>query len=208
MELATLPLFPLNVVLFPGMQLPLHVFEERYRLMVGTCMVMDRTFGVVLVRSGVEVGGPAEPFEVGTTARIVGLERLPDGRMNLSVVGVQRFTIRELLHDQPYLRGRVEPLADLERPVRDGLAQEVLALFKRYLEQSGIHAERIERLPLPDEPLALSYVVAAALKAPARVRQELLEADSAASRLRLVHELLRWEAGGPTRTSAGPFSLN
>src|SRR5919206_5035298 len=103
-----LPLFPLHVVLFPGMRLPLHIFEDRYKLMIGTCMVTDETFGVALIRSGQEVGGPAEVFRVGTTARIASMERLPQGRMNLVVVGGERFRIVERLQTQPYLLGSVE----------------------------------------------------------------------------------------------------
>src|SRR5256885_6297863 len=102
-----LPLFPLNVVLFPSMRLPLHIFEERYKLMVGTCMVTDQTFGVALIQSGVEVGGPAQIFAVGTTARIVEIDRLPDGRMNLVVVGGERFRLLERIDDKPYAVGRV-----------------------------------------------------------------------------------------------------
>ena len=78
-----LPLFPLNSVLYPGTLLPLHIFEERYRSMISRCVEEKVPFGVVLVRSGEEVGGPAEPYDVGTTARVARLQRLPDGRMNL-----------------------------------------------------------------------------------------------------------------------------
>src|SRR5215216_2373888 len=82
-----LPLFPLNTVLFPSLPLPLHIFEERYKLMIGTCAVTDNLFGVCLIKEGVEVGGPAEPFEIGTVARIAEIERMPDGRMNLMTFG-------------------------------------------------------------------------------------------------------------------------
>src|SRR5688500_12618252 len=94
-EQRMLPLFPLGVVLFPGMALPLHVFEERYRLMMGACLEGDQSFGVTLIKEGQEVGDPAIPFDVGTMARIAKLQRLPDGRMNLIAVGVQRFRIIE-----------------------------------------------------------------------------------------------------------------
>ena len=66
-----LPIFPLGTVLFPGMPLPLHIFEERYKRMIGRCLDGDRAFGVTLLKSGREVGGPAIPHEVGTIARIV-----------------------------------------------------------------------------------------------------------------------------------------
>src|SRR4051812_43493059 len=88
-----LPLFPLNTVLFPGMPLPLHIFESRYREMITVCSRDERPFGVVLIREGQEVGEPAEPFTVGTMARIVGVDRLPDGRMNIVTVGTQRFRL-------------------------------------------------------------------------------------------------------------------
>src|SRR2546428_795565 len=75
-QVATLPLFPLHVVLFPGLPLPLHIFEPRYRLMVGRCLEASSAFGVVLIRAGREVGEPATPYSVGTTAPIVRHERL------------------------------------------------------------------------------------------------------------------------------------
>ena len=80
-DLIELPLFPLNVVLFPGMSLPLHIFEERYKAMIGACSEHDTPFGVLLIKEGQEVGDPAEPFQVGTTARITEVQQLEDGRM-------------------------------------------------------------------------------------------------------------------------------
>src|SRR5205814_5524803 len=84
-------LFPLNTVLFPGMPLPLHIFEERYKLMIGRCLEEERPFGVVLIQSGPEVGGTAVPHRVGTTAHIAAVRRLDDGRMNLIAIGQERF---------------------------------------------------------------------------------------------------------------------
>ena len=75
-----LPLFPLNLVLFPGMPLPLHILEERYRAMIGECRDTEQPFGVVLIKEGLEVGGPADPFMTGTSARIVRVEDMDDGR--------------------------------------------------------------------------------------------------------------------------------
>ena len=203
-----LPLFPLQTVLFPGMRLPLHIFEDRYKLMIGTCMVTDQTFGVALIRSGLEVGGPAEVCAVGTTARIIQIDRLQDGRMNLVTVGVDRFRIIERYDDQPYARGRVELLPDLGTPVPDGLAARVASLYRRFLLGQGVSEERLEALELPDEPLALSYLVAATLRAGARERQRLLETESAAERLRLELGLLEWQSGGPAQANPGPFSVN
>ncbi len=109
-EQRILPLFPLGVVLFPGMALPLHVFEERYRLMMAACLETDRSFGVTLIKEGQEVGDPAVPFDVGTLAHIAKIQRLPDGRMNLIAVGQQRFRIIDEPRPIPYLVAQVRML--------------------------------------------------------------------------------------------------
>jgi Lon protease-like protein len=90
--LTTIPLFPLNIVLFPEGPLPLRIFETRYLDMVRDCMREDRGFGVVLIREGREVG-PAETFDVGTMAKITDFDQLPDGLLGLTCVGEQRFRI-------------------------------------------------------------------------------------------------------------------
>lgn len=203
-----LPLFPLNVVLFPGMRLPLHIFEDRYKLMIGTCMVTDQTFGVALIQSGAEVGGPAETHPVGTTARIVEIDRLPEGRMNLVAVGVDRFRILERLDDQTYARGRVRLLPDRATPVPAGLGERVRQLFGRYLLGRGLPEKRLGEIQLPSDPLALSYLVAATLSTTSRQRQQLLEAESAATRLRLELSQLEWETGGPPLVNGRSFSVN
>src|SRR5215467_5197354 len=89
-----LPLFPLNVVLFPGADLPLHIFESRYRLMINECYEQEKPFGVVLARSD-SVPMREEPYPVGTMAEILALSRTDDGRMNLIARGGQRFHILE-----------------------------------------------------------------------------------------------------------------
>jgi len=210
-----LPLFPLNSVLFPALPLPLHIFEERYKLMIGTCVVTDNEFGVCLIKEGVEVGGPAQPFEVGTVARIAEVERLPDGRMNLMTFGTTRFRLLEIRQHEPYLIGRVELLpAESERPDEELVAD----VADRLLNYLGI-VRQVRRLPSRDDLLAdidrLSYLVAATLNLSMSDRQRLLELDSADERLRDVRPRLQRElqnarlfgqaVTGPT---AGPFSLN
>jgi len=210
-----LPLFPLNSVLFPALPLPLHIFEERYKLMIGTCVVTDNEFGVCLIKEGVEVGGPAQPFEVGTVARIAEVERLPDGRMNLMTFGTTRFRLLEIRQHEPYLIGRVELLpAESERPDEELVAD----VADRLLNYLG-NVRQVRRLPSRDDLLAdidrLSYLVAATLNLSMSDRQRLLELDSADERLRDVRPRLQRElqnarlfgqaVTGPT---AGPFSLN
>jgi len=103
-----LPLFPLTTVLFPEMLLPLHIFEPRYRLLVRRCMDEDRPFGVVLIRSGQDVGGTAEPHAIGTEAKIMAYSPLSDGRSYIVVRGGRRFAIEQSIPDtEPYLVGRV-----------------------------------------------------------------------------------------------------
>src|SRR5262245_66168313 len=105
-----LPLFPLNTVLFPGMPLRLHIFEERYKLMIGRCYAEGEPFGVTLIKRGQEVGGRAEPFQIGCKAVITEVEPLEGGRMNIVAVGSERFQIHSLKHNQPYLIGMVDSL--------------------------------------------------------------------------------------------------
>ena len=95
-SLEPLPLFPLNTVLFPYARLQLHVYEPRYREMLRFCAENDSGFGIALIRSGQEVGGPSEPFMVGTAARIISAQTFEDGSSNVWVQGQQRFRIRQI----------------------------------------------------------------------------------------------------------------
>src|SRR5579862_7241848 len=176
METRRIPLFPLNVVLFPGMPLPLHVFEPRYQVLVRHCLEGDRTFGVCLIRSGPEVGGDAEPFEIGTTCEILETNPVGEGRMQLLTIGRERFRIHRLYRgDQPYLEGEVEELTeepgelrDLPGRVRDTVAEYIAGLL-------ALQGEREREFTLPADPVLLSYVVGAVLQIePARL-QQLLE---------------------------------
>lgn len=188
-----LPLFPLNVVLFPGMALPLHVFEERYKEMMRLCLAGDRTFGVVLIKEGPEVGGPAVSHEVGTTARVEALQELPEGRLNLVAVGVERFRIVELARQEPYLVGRVELLEEQASAPAPELVARVRELFGGYMEMRR-KLEAVEVEELASEPVAFSYQVARALRAsPPLLRQSLLELEAVADRLERELPLLRRE---------------
>src|SRR4051794_2122011 len=134
-----LPLFPLHAVLFPGVALPLHIFEERYRSMIGRCIAAGEPFGVVLIKDGREVGeAPVSLAQVGTTAIIRQAGRHPDGRLDIVTVGGRRFRIDELHDDrEPYLVGDVEildePIGEREEARR--LARRVGSSFIRYLDR-------------------------------------------------------------------------
>ncbi len=192
-----LPLFPLNTVLFPGQMLPLHIFEDRYRLMIRRCLADEAPFGVVLIDQGREVGAEAKPHKVGTIARIVESTYLPDGTMNIIVVGVERFRILRSIHDQPYLRGEVETLhpakiEDLDAAVE--LARRVRDQVKRYImliaEAAGL---KIEIEEVPDAPQQLGYLAAVAMQVDNKEKQALLDNASFSSILLMESALLNRE---------------
>ena len=199
MSTELVPLFPLNTVLFPSMVLPLHIFEERYKLMINTCLAQDKPFGVVLIYSGSEVEGAAIPHPVGTLARIANWEWLPDGRMNILTVGDRRFRIIDYAKPElPYLEGLIEYWDDEPGDHHDlpALIDNVSHSFVDYLTLIMSLADQalpISQLQLPDEPDMLSYHIASNLQIEANERQELLEEPSAVARLQRELMLLRRE---------------
>lgn len=189
-----LPLFPLNVVLFPGATLPLHIFEQRYKQMIGQCIERKQPFGVLLIRSGTEAGGPAaEPYEMGTMAHIQQVERLEDGKMNIICTGGSRFRVLEIVSREPYLVGRIEtvlPAHERDRET-DDLAAEAAALFGEYLRLYLTMTNQWSRTAdLPADPDALADFIGSRLPVPAAVKQSLLEELSAKRRLTAEKELL------------------
>lgn len=192
-----IPLFPLGVVLFPHMPLPLHVFEERYRAMLRDCEERGTGFGVVAIREGGEVGGRATTHSVGTLAQLRRVERLDDGRYNILVVGATRYRITRTSPGRPYVVAEVEYLEDSAGDGAAGaaLVRRVGAAFREYAATlRRLADEPVTDLDLPDEPELLSYLVSATLQVETRHKQPLLEIDSAEQRLRACLVLLRREA--------------
>jgi Lon protease-like protein len=130
-----IPLFPLRSVLCPGVALPLHIFEQRYRTMIHRCIERDEPFGVVLLREGREVGPLSGRFaEVGTTAAIRRAGVYPDGRLDILTVGTRRFRIEHVdAHSEPYLLGRVTLLDEPTGP-QPQLSAEARRVGRRFLE--------------------------------------------------------------------------
>lgn len=172
-----LRLFPLQTVLFPGMRLPIHVFEERYRLMIRECIEEDAPFGVLLIKSGSETGAPAVPHDLGTTARILQVEYLEDGRMNIFTVGERRFRIVALNTTQPYLRGEVAFVE--QRPPGDGamaLVARTEPVFGEYLRTFlAVGDQWSNTVLLPPDPGDAADFVASRLDVAPEIKQELLE---------------------------------
>ncbi|MGI4788952.1 MAG: LON peptidase substrate-binding domain-containing protein [Janthinobacterium lividum] len=191
-----IPLFPLHVVLFPDMPLPLHIFEPRYREMILRCREEKSPFGITLIQSGADIGAEAVPRQVGTIARIAQYEEMPDGRMNIVVFGETRFRINQTFHDKPYLSASVHLFQEEAaytfqlQPVYDAVA----TLFRTYLQSLfAMSGRTLSTLQLPQEPEFLSYAVASVLQIPAHEKQILLEMTDTHQRLEREIEILSLE---------------
>jgi uncharacterized protein len=212
-----LPLFPLSTVLYPGLPIPLHVFEERYRQMFARILDGERRFGVVAIVRGHEVGGTADYHPVGCVAEVQQVHRHPDGRLDVVARGQRRFRIEGVTQSAPYIVAEVATLTETAGETAGERVAPVGRLFRRYvatlLETAG--ESEVEQVGLPDDPVAASYLVAGALQVDLRDKQHLLAIASAAERLRAELRLLRRELvllerlgiAGPARLSA-TFSLN
>lgn len=191
-DLSSLPLFPLNTVLFPGMALPLHIFEERYKAMIGDCIEQEQPFGVVLIKSGKEAGGPAEPFSIGTTARVVNVEQLEEGRMNILTAGERRFETEEVTQRTPHLEGRIRYLEEEPGEPSDETMAEFREEFGAYLKNlSSLAGGWTSQAPMPQDLVTLSYSAASSLDVPLHVRQTLLESPTAGRRLERLLPMLK-----------------
>ena len=193
----TLPMFPLGSVLFPHAELPLHVFEARYRALTEACLAGDGEFGVVLIERGSEVGGGDSRFSVGTVARIVAAGRLPDGRYLLATVGTRRLRVREWLLDEPYPRAAVELLGE-PAPAADALdaRADVERLLKRVLAMAAELGEAPQAVgvDLDDDPVQAGYEASAAAPIGPLDAQRLLELDDPGERLAQLRGLLAEQA--------------
>lgn len=196
----TLPLFPLGTVLYPGLLLPLNIFEERYRELVRDLLdgPQPRRFGVIAIRKGRETGvdGISALYQIGCTATVREVAEQDDGRYHLVTVGTRRFRLASLDNSRPYLQGEVDLL---EEEVGDeaaaGLAvQAVQRGFHGYVEALASRESVEVTVPeLPDEPLLLSYLVAASMILDLSVQQGLLAEPDAERRLGAERALLARE---------------
>jgi Lon protease-like protein len=215
-----LPLFPLNTVLFPGTPIHLHIFEERYKRMIGLCLQESRPFGVVLIRSGLEATGPlAETYPIGCTAQIAQVERLEGGRLNIVAIGQERVRIFSFdASTQPYLLGQAQ-VYPLENPDPAGLelpASRLRRQFERFVKlllQSG--SDQVDLSQLPQDVTSLAYLAAAVLQLAPLQKQELLamdRADRLIDSLQRIYQrelsLMRAVLSDADSLQAGGFSRN
>ncbi|ATO17264.1 LON peptidase substrate-binding domain-containing protein [Micromonospora sp. WMMA1998] len=223
---ARLPVFPLGTVLFPGLVLPLHIFEERYRALVrhlvGLPEGAPREFGVVAIQAGWEVapagppgrsglaGGPVTLHEVGCTAELRQVTELADGGFDIVTVGRRRFRIAEVDDAaEPYLTAEVEWLPEPTGPdeTADLLAARVISVFRHYLGLIRPDPEDISE-QLPEDPTVLSHLVAATAALTVADRQRLLAIDDTPGRLRAELRLLHRETALLRQVRAVPVPLS
>lgn len=180
-----LALFPLSAtVLFPGSAVSLHIFEERYKLMISRCIALKEPFGIVLIREGDEVrmdnrvSAPVEPHEVGTTAAITAAIRYDDGQMDIQAEGGARFRITQIVQTEPYLIAAVEMLEDQASVEQQVQADALEDIYERY-RSTVAYATGVEHplADLPSDPAAMSFELSTRLQVPTFSKQQLLEAD-------------------------------
>lgn len=187
-----IPLFPLQeVVLFPGMNLPLYIFEERYKKMISNCLSKDKLFGVVLLSGNVCA-------EIGTIAEIIDINKLEEEKMNILTEGKERFKIIELTSEEPYCEAIVELFEDKQLKISDALEKKIkeirelslkaLSTFDKVSDQ-----ELSKKLKLPDEPNELLFLIAGNLTCSSKEKQIILETQSLKERAGKISSLLKDE---------------
>jgi Lon protease-like protein len=182
----TIGLFPLRLVLLPGEILPLHIFEERYKTLIGECRATDSVFGVLLAEDD-------EMARKGCTAAVHEvIEELDDGRLNILAVGRDRFALRETIEpadpESGYLRGRIEVFGDIDEdvPPQEKIEELAASLFRRMVELMGVEEPRV-----PGGTARLSFRLAAAVDFGRPLKQRLLESRSEAERLDLLITVMK-----------------
>ncbi len=215
-----MPLFPLNTVLFPGMPVHLHIFEERYKKMINLCIAEEKPFGIVLIKSGLEVGGGApETHSVGCAAYIEQVQPLRDGRMDIAGIGRERIIIREYLHDRPYLVGKVEqldfdPELNKDEKIKGWYLKKLLKNYLNVLATLGNMEVNLDELP--KDPVELAYLATTLLQVPNLQKQPMLEINDGATLITKVYEKTRQEISilrnmldpAISPNQDGPFSMN
>jgi Lon protease-like protein len=191
----TLPLFPLpNVVLFPGVFLPLHIFEERYRALTRDALAGDRIIGMALLRPGFEGDYEGRPaiYPVGCAGVISHSDRLPDGRFNIVLHGLSKFRIVEELTDGDYRRAHIEPLTE----ITDAPARRQIKGLRTRIETLLLSALKATEVQIPgslsDEDLV--HALCQYLQFEPAERQALLECEGTAERARALTEFLEMQA--------------
>ena len=195
-----LPMFPLNTVLFPGVTVPLHVFEDRYRALVHRLLRIEdpaeRLFGSVAIREGYEVGerGGQSVHRIGCVLKLTDVEQHEDGTFDIVAVGRSRLRLEGMDASGPFLSGTIDVIDEDDDDIDPELAEAARDTFEDYREAlSVIHGHEVLEGTLPQDPTYLSWSLAATCLLTLPDRQSLLEAESASIRLGMLITLLREE---------------
>ncbi len=215
-----LPLFPLTTVLFPGMMLPLHIFEERYKEMMQRCLNNAENFGVILLKTGPAEGPLGDMYEIGTAAQITQMKPLEGGRMNIVSVGHKRFRLISTHHANPYLTGIVEdfPLTNAESNRAYHISKRVMNKLTTYLRAfKEMGRLNVDFQQFPTDPETLAYLTAILLPIENYEKQALLSVVDAVDLLEQELTMLRHEVSildillderAVQQNEISPFSLN
>ena len=194
MQRMEIPLFPLRTVLFPGMPLPLRIFEDRYKQMVRELLESAGSFGVLLIRQGPEVGGGALPHTIGTLARITECQEVEGGRFILLAKGTRRFRLIKMLHPRPYPYGEIEMIDESferDEPRLAAAMETVRTTFPFYfrlaLSRSGQWARD---MTLPTGPRELVNFISQWVQADEAAKQRLLEVEGAADQVAHLADMI------------------
>jgi Lon protease-like protein len=207
-----LPLFPLNTVLFPGMPLPLHIFEERYRRLLRIRKGKDVVFGVTLIKSGNATGGPVDMHPIGTAARLVSIHSFQDGRADIIVSGINRFRIHMVNWSAGYCVADVTFLDD-ESPASQAdataLLERAARKFSRYVEGiTRVTGRTFSGITISDDPAEASWDLTTRLPLHTWERQRMLEIDTPEARLLAVMKLIDRENALLFKGGAAGLTIN
>src|ERR671923_1009066 len=201
-----LPIFPLpNVLLFPNMVLPLHIFEDRYKRMVADCLQGDRLLGLFLLQHGWEQEGASPtPYEVGGMGRITRAVRYPNGSMDILLSGLARVRVLRYVQHKPYLTAEVEMWPD-EPDDSEGveaLTRRMVGLFERFvIAKAGQGHELLTGLKLLASPIDLLHLVVTNMPLDVHQKQEILNLRPIDERITMMITFLNRELSSPTRSS-------
>ncbi len=215
LEMYELPLFPLNVVLFPGMPLPLHIFEDRYKEMMADCIREGQPFGIIHLEESTDDDDPMiGDIAVGCTAEIAQVQPLDQGRMLIMAIGRERFRVVEFNHDKPYLVGLVAPapLNVEDEIVEQGQVEGLEPLITEYLNKLAIVGNvDVEAHQIPTDPEELIYMAATLIQLPTADKKAFLALDRASELTRRLQQSYRRELSLMQTIPSediGIFSLN
>lgn len=176
-EVIDLPLFPLNLVLFPGQVQQLHIFEPRYREMINYCIDHNHPFGIVLIKESENVAGKTVPYNIGTAAQIKAVQRLDDGRMVITTLGTNRFYIDKLNYERSYLMAdvRTYPVSNGSTQKAAKMGQKLRPRVVEYVDKIALASNsQLSLKSLPDDPTSLAFLIAMALQINNVEKQKLL----------------------------------